>query len=499
MSLRRSGVLLHITSLPSNFGIGDLGRGAYDFVDFLAEAGQTIWQVLPFSPSSQGCGNSPYCSFSAFAGNPLLIGLEPLVEDGCLEKADLTRLPLFSADFTDYNHATRFKYQILEVAFEKFQTMQDRRCRFEEFLSENAQWLDDYALFTAIKEHFGGASWSEWPHDIRNREEAALQKWRSDLADRVMREKFHQYVFFQQWMALRNYCAGKNIQIMGDIPIYVSYDSSDVWSNPHLFKLNEEKKPIAVSGVPPDYFSETGQLWGNPVYDWSVLKDSAFSWWIARLEQNLKYLDLVRLDHFRGFVSYWEVPASETTAVNGKWIDVPVREFFDSLLRRFPYLPIIAEDLGIITPDVKEVMERYSFPGMKVLHFAFGGDTTTNPYIPHNHVKNCIIYTGTHDNNTSRGWYEQDATSREKECIEAYLGRRIDADNVSRELIRFAMMSVANTAIIPMQDFLGLGPEARMNTPSTTFENWSWRVRAEQLTPALAESILELTKLYARM
>ncbi len=496
--MRRSGILLHITSLPSGFGIGDLGSGAYKFADFMADAGQSVWQFLPFNPSSPACGNSPYCSYSAFAGNPLLIGFEPLVEAGCLDMADISRPPYFSARRTDYAQAARFKYEVLGIAFERFRTVPDLECRFENFLGENACWLDDYALFAALKEHFGGVAWNEWPPEIRDREESAVRYWARELSERVSREKFYQFLFSSQWSALKAYCNEKKIQLFGDLPIYVSYDSADVWANPHLFKLDENKKPVFVSGVPPDYFSENGQLWGNPVYNWDVLRESSYSWWISRMEHNMKYLDMMRLDHFRGFVAYWEVPAAQTTAINGEWVKVPARDFFDTLFKRFPFLPIVAEDLGIITPDVKEIIEFYGFPGMKVLQFAFGDDPATNPYIPHNHVRNCIVYTGTHDNNTTRGWFEHDLSEKGMENLLKYLGSHIDAGNVSRELIRFAMMSVADTAVIAMQDFLDLGAESRMNTPSTASGNWEWRVVAEQLTPELAEKILEITRLCGR-
>lgn len=499
MKTRRSGILLHITSLPSDFGIGDLGKGAYVFADFLARSGQTIWQALPFSPSSPACGNSPYCSFSAFAGNPLLIGPDLLVQDGYVSWNDLSRAPSFDSGRTDYERAAAFKYDILSLAYERFKEIPDLECRHDNFAREQAWWLDDYALFVCLKEQFGGVSWSEWPRELRDRDEAALKHWSGILADRIKREKFYQFLFFRQWSALKIYCNRKQIQIIGDIPIYVSYDSADVWSNPHLFKLDDEKKPISVSGVPPDYFSKTGQLWGNPVYSWNRLRESSFAWWISRMEHNTKCFDMVRLDHFRGFIAFWEVPASEETAINGRWVKAPADEFFRTLLMRFPSLPIIAEDLGIITPDVREVMRTYGFPGMKILLFAFGDASSANPYIPHNHVEKCVLYTGTHDNNTARGWFEVDATEAERENLEGYFGKRFDKDTISWELIRVAMMSVAATAVIPMQDFLGLGAEARMNTPSVAFGNWEWRVRSEQLTPELSKKILEMTQRYGRI
>jgi 4-alpha-glucanotransferase len=494
---RKSGILLHITSLPSDFGIGDLGKGGYVFADFLHSAGQTIWQVLPFSPSSAACGSSPYCGYSAFAGNPLVIGLDLLVQDGFISWTDLSRAPSFNPAGTNYEEVAAFKSEILKTAYEKFVGMPDYECRFENFLNDNAHWLNDYALFIALKEHFEGTAWNEWPPEIRDRTESALNEWSRKLSGRIGREKFHQFLFFRQWTALKSYCNRKNIQVIGDIPIYVSYDSADVWANHEYFKLDDAKSPVLVAGVPPDYFSKTGQLWGNPVYNWDRLKETSYAWWISRFEHNLKYFDIVRLDHFRGFVAYWEVPASEKTAINGKWVETPVKDFFNTLHLRFPALPIIAEDLGIITPDVKEIMQLYGFPGMKVLLFAFGGDAE-NPYMPHNHVENCVVYTGTHDNNTARGWFEQDATEKEKKNLVEYLGREIDETNINWELTRFAMMSVANTVIIPLQDFLGLGGEARMNTPSTVFGNWSWRATTGQLSPSLAEKIAEMTALYGR-
>ncbi len=499
MKSRKSGTLLHLTSLPSEFGIGDMGRGAYKFADFLAASGQTVWQVLPFSPSSSACGNSPYCSFSAFAGNPLMIGPDLLVQDGYVSWNDLSKAPAFAADRTDYEKASAFKNELLGIAYERFRDMTDGKCLYQTFANESAHWLNDYALFMSLKEHFGGVSWHEWPWEIRDRTESALKEWTFKLADRIEREKFYQFLFFRQWSALKGYCNRKKIQVIGDIPIYVSYDSADVWSHPEFFKLDGEKRPLLVSGVPPDYFSSTGQLWGNPVYDWDRLRATSYDWWLGRMEHNLKSFDMVRLDHFRGFVAFWEVPATETTAINGRWVETPAKDFFDTLLRRFPSLPIIAEDLGIITPDVREIMTAFNFPGMKLLLFAFGDDTATNPYIPHNHIENCIVYTGTHDNNTAKGWFMHDATEREKENLINYLGMEIDENNVSRQLIRTVMTSVASIAIIPMQDFLGLGSEARMNTPSVTFGNWEWRVTPEQLNPEVSREILETNRLYGRL
>ena len=498
MKSRKNGILLHITSLPSPFGIGDLGKGAYAFADFLAGSSQTLWQVLPFSPSSPACGNSPYCSFSAFAGNPLMIAPDLLVQDGYISWNDLSWAAPFDSTKVDYVKAAAFKERVLGIAYEKFEQMPDAQCRYEDFVNENAHWLDNYALFMSLKDHFSGAPWNEWPLEIRDRTAPALSEWTEKLAGRIKREKFTQFLFFRQWSALKSYCNSKQIQIIGDIPIYVSYDSSDVWANSEYFKLDSNKRPVFVAGVPPDYFSETGQLWGNPVYSWDKLKETFYEWWIRRIEHNLKCFDIVRLDHFRGFVAYWEVPAAEKTAVNGKWVETPAGEFFHMLLRRFPSIPIIAEDLGVITPEVREIMSEFGFPGMKLLLFAFGGDSAENPYIPHNHVENCVVYTGTHDNNTVKGWFVHDATEKEKENLQAYFDREFDENTITGQLVRTAMMSVALTVVIPLQDFLELGAEARMNTPSVAFGNWEWRVRAEQLTPELAERIADLTKVYGR-
>ena len=392
-----------------------------------------------------------------------------------------------------------FKKRLLGIAYEKFKIMPDTECRYENFVNENAHWLDDYAIFISLHEHFSGAPWCEWPGEIRDRTQPALDEWTKRLADKIKREKFTQFLFFRQWSALKSYCNRKKIQIIGDIPIYVSYDSSDVWANSEYFKLDTNRRPVFVAGVPPDYFSETGQLWGNPVYCWDRLKETFYEWWIGRVGHNLKYFDMVRLDHFRGFVAYWEVPAAEKTAVNGKWVKTPAGEFFDVLLRRFPLIPIIAEDLGTITPEVREIMSRFEIPGMKLLLFAFGDNTATNPYVPHNHVENCVVYTGTHDNNTARGWFEHDATERDKENLREYFGKEFDADTVAEQLVRTAMMSVASTSVIPMQDFLELGAEARMNTPSVAFGNWEWRVSAKQLTPDLSRKIADWTAVYGRI
>lgn len=497
MKRRGSGILLHITSLPSPYGIGDFGPSAYQFIDFLAQAGQSFWQILPLNPTSPGLGNSPYSSYSAFAGNPLLISPERLVEKGLISKPE--HYPASEHERVDYEAVAAYKGRMLRTAYETYKQSRERDHEFERFRKENSYWLDDYALFSALKEHFNGAMWGGWPRELRDRSETALREWREKLADRISMEHFFQYLVYKQWSSVKSYCNSKSIQVIGDMPIYVSYDSSDVWANPHLFKLDDEKRPTFVAGVPPDYFSATGQLWGNPVYKWDVLKETHYAWWIRRVEHNLKLFDTVRLDHFRGFVAYWEVPAGQETAINGRWVEAPARDFFNALFRKRPYPSIIAEDLGYITPDVREVINAFEFPTMKLLLFAFGGDLATSPYAPHNYVKNCVVYTGTHDNNTIRGWFRKETGPDDKRKLFEYLGRQVGEETIHWELIRLAMMSVADTAILPMQDILGLGEEARMNLPATTKGNWGWRLRPDQLNPALVTPLLQMTRIYGRV
>lgn len=495
---RRSGILLHITSLPSAHGVGDFGETAYRFVDFLAETRQSLWQILPFNPTSSVYGNSPYSSNSAYAGNHTLISLDRLIQDGILSKSDLKGHTTFPDDLVDYIIVTAFKEKMLRVAYSHVRHTLGKNLEFEGFCNENAHWLEDYALFVTLKESFHGVAWHEWPEGLRHRTEDVMREWRKTLKDRILMEKFFQFLFFRQWFSLKKYANAKNIQIIGDVPIYVTDDSADVWAKPEIFKLDDTSKPLFVAGVPPDYFSATGQRWGNPVYNWDILKDTGYSWWLKRIEHNLKLYDVVRLDHFRGFVSYWEIPASEMTAIHGKWVDAPVRDFFNILYRHFPSLPIIAEDLGTITPDVREIMNTFGIPGMKVLLFAFGDDLPNNPYILHNHTHQCIVYTGTHDNNTVKGWFKKEVNAEDKERIRQYLGREVAEDTIHREMIRLAMMSVANMVVIPMQDLLGLGEESRMNLPATSENNWSWRLLSEQITPALIKEVKETTILYGR-
>jgi len=497
MHARGSGILLHVTSLPSHFGIGDLGTPAYQFIDFLAGSNQSFWQILPLNPTDVAHGNCPYYSDSAFAVNPLLISPELLVEEGFLDQRDLAATPELPAGSVDYGAVGAYKGKLFSKAFRRFQR-RPRGYDYERFCAENAYWLDDFALFKALKSHFQGAIWRNWPQPLRDRHPGALASARRELSDAVEHERFLQYTFLCQWLRLKAYCNDKSVSIIGDLPIYVTYDSADVWAHPEIFKLDHDKKPLAVAGVPPDYFSATGQLWGNPVYQWDVLKERKYDWWTQRIKHNLQLCDFIRIDHFRGFVAYWEVPAEAPNAIRGKWVEAPAMDFFDHLRKSIAPLPIIAEDLGVITPDVEAVMRHFDFPGMKLLVFAFGEDLPTNPYIPHNLEKNCVAYTGTHDNNTMRGWIEKEASPEEKERLFHYLGREIAIEDFHLEMVRLVMMSIANTAIFPLQDILGLGEKARMNRPAIKEGNWQWRLGNDQLTESVAGKLGEMTLIYGR-
>ncbi len=498
MDKRASGILLHITSLPSPFGIGDLGPSADQFADFLTQSKQSYWQVLPLTPTDQACGNSPYSSPSAFAGNPLLVSPEFLVEFGLLKKGEIEEITPFSEGRCDYASVISCKSRLLSHAYDVFKTDRKEREAFERFCQEKEGWLEDFALFSAIKKQLKGTPWREWAKDLRERNPECLERTRKNLRDQIEEEKFYQYLFFTQWLSFKEKCNRRGIQLIGDVPIYINYDSVDVWSRPEIFNLDKEKNPLGVAGVPPDYFSKTGQLWGNPTYRWDYLQKTDYQWWFDRISHNLRLFDILRLDHFRGFVAFWEVPAMETTAIHGQWVEAPATDFFTALLKKFPANAFIAEDLGIITPDVKEVMNRFGFPGMRVLQFAFGEDQPNHPYLPHNFIPNTVVYTGTHDNNTARGWFENETTLQDKKRIFRYLGRKVSSEQLPAELIRLAMMSVAHTVMIPLQDVLGLGEEARMNRPAIPSGNWEWRLLPDQLTSLHAEMLLELTETYGR-
>jgi 4-alpha-glucanotransferase len=490
---RGSGILLHLTSLPSAFGIGDMGPAAFAFADFLAGSKQRYWQMLPLNPTDSASDHSPYHSFSAFAFNPLLISPELMIKEGWLDRKEVEPIPDLPNEKVDYNRVILFKKKVFDLAFRKFEHSREM-LDLEKFCEENAFWLDDFALFCAIKSHIGGKAWNEWPVEVRDRHPDTLNVLRFKLREVIERTKFQQFLCLKQWDSLKKYCNRRGIFIFGDIPIYVVHDSSDVWTHPELFKLDEHKSPSAVAGVPPDYFSRTGQLWGNPLYRWDVLEETRYEWWIKRMEHNLKRSDLVRIDHFRGFVGYWEVPADARTAINGKWVEAPAMDFFNVLIRKLPSLPIVAEDLGTITPDVIEVKDHFNFPGMKVLLFAFGEDNPHHPYLPHTYPKNCLVYTGTHDNNTVKGWFDNEGSFEERKRLFAYLGRQVTAQEVSWEFIRLGAESDADVLVVPLQDVLGLGEEARMNRPGTDRENWRWRFLAAQLTPSLSKKLAGLTE-----
>ncbi len=496
MSLRASGILLHISSLPSRFGIGDMGPAAYAFADFLADTKQSYWQIIPLTPPNPR-HYSPYHSPSAFAGNPLFVSPEILVQDGLIDQSDLEDCPQFPEDRVDFPAVMEFRNGLLRRAYERFRDREPSH-EYHAFREAESAWLDDYCLFHALSVRYQDRPWNEWPEDLRDRRPDALRIAADELRDEIDMQVFVQFTFFKQWDALKTYCNSRGIKIFGDLPVYVDFNSADVWTHPHFFKLDDAKSPYVAAGVPPDYFSATGQLWGLPIYNWDALKDAGYSWWLERIRHNMRLCDLLRIDHFRGFVGYWEVPASETTALNGRWITGPGSDFFRAVLKRFPSLPIIAEDLGEITPDVRELMHEFGFPGMKILLFAFGEDCPTNPYAPHNVPKNSVVYTGTHDNNTVRGWFRDEAGPDEIDRLSQYVGRSVSEEDVAWEMCRLALMTSADTAVLPLQDVLGLGGEARMNLPSQKKGNWLWRLAPKLQTDETADRLRRLTVLYGR-
>jgi 4-alpha-glucanotransferase len=505
---RASGILLHPTSLPGRYGIGDLGQAAYNFVDFLYETGQSLWQVLPLGPT--GYGDSPYQCFSAFAGNPLLISLDALAEVGWLDESDLAMVPDFPAERVEYGSVIEFKTKLLWRAHENFKVRATEEAQqdYLEFTNRAASWLEDYATFRAIKEEHAGAGWTQWEPYLRTREDKALHFFRENHAQQLSGQRFFQYLFFKQWVKLAHYANAKGIHIIGDVPIFVAHDSADVWAHPELFHLDETGQPTKVAGVPPDYFSETGQLWGNPLYRWDVLQQMGYHWWIERLRATLAQVDIVRLDHFRGFEKYWAVPAGETTAVNGQWEEGPGASLFKAFKKALAtkgQLPIIAEDLGLITAEVDKLREAFGFPGMRILQFSFDADPQADEFKPYNYKPNSVVYTGTHDNDTAIGWFnagvgDSTRTMEEVEAERAFVLKYLNSDGseINWDLIRAALASVANTAIIPLQDVLGCGSEARMNVPARESGNWGWRYEAAQLTPELRTRLKEMTNVYGR-
>jgi 4-alpha-glucanotransferase len=495
---RSNGILLHPTSLASPYGIGDLGAEARRFVDFLATAGQSLWQVLPLGPT--GFGDSPYQCFSGWAGNPLLISLERLVEQGWLDASALAGAPEFQEGRVDFERLIPWKMSVLESATPDVLGL-------KAFGEANRHWLDDFALFMALKERNHGIAWTRWEPGARDRDPQALDKYREELARPVATQKFLQFVFFEQWRELREYARERGVRIMGDLPIYVAHDSADVWVNREYFHLDAQGNPTVVAGVPPDYFSQTGQLWGNPIYRWDALARDGYRWWLDRFRAAFEMADLIRLDHFRGFEAYWEVPASEPTAVNGQWVKGPGAALFHAAKAALGELPFVAENLGVITPEVEAIREEFGFPGMAVLQFAFGTDAQAPTFRPHNYPREVVAYTGTHDTDTTEGWWRSEGRGestrseedirRERDFAMRYLNT--DGGEIHWTLIRTLEASVADTVLIPMQDVLGLGTEARMNQPATLGGNWRWRYRPGALTAELAQRLRELAELYDRV
>lgn len=492
---RRAGVLLHPTSLPGPNGIGELGPAAHDWVDFLADADQTVWQVMPLGPT--GYGDSPYQCFSAFATNPLFISLDRLVDDGLLEPSDLAPMRALPADRVDFGAVIPEKYALLRKAFHAFQSDAGaaQRGEFNGFVSRFEGWLNDYALFMALKDFHDGASWNQWPAELRDRHPAALGKAMEELGDRVDFQRWMQFVTINQWWEVRHHAMQRGVQVLGDMPIFVAYDSVDVWANRHLFKLDETGNPTVVAGVPPDYFSATGQRWGNPLYQWDSHRQEHFAWWEARMRTTFEVVDIVRIDHFRGFDACWEIPAHEETAVNGRWIPAPGHELFGTLRERMGEMNVVAENLGVITDAVEELRMAFGFPGMRVLQFAWDSGPT-NVFAPHNHTVDSVVYTGTHDNNTTAGWVKQEATEKGLAYLAAHVGHPVE--DVVAELLRLAHASPGEMAIAPLQDWLGLDESGRMNTPGQAAGNWSWRATSDQLTDDLAGRMRALAETYGR-
>jgi 4-alpha-glucanotransferase len=499
-NLRGAGILLHITSLPSPFGIGDLGPQAKAFADFLHRGKQKYWQVLPLNPVEQAQGYSPYSALSSMAGNPLVISPELLVEDGLLTRDNLKKYRTPSRTSVEFEKAERIKRELFMKAYLKFSTKTSSALHdeYNTFCRKESSWLDDFALYMALKtEH--QKPWYEWPEAFKLRQPKALKAFIRENEEAIDQVKWLQFIFMKQWQDLKRYCNDLNIRLFGDLPFYVSYDSADVWANPEIFSLSEEGRMTGVAGVPPDYFNADGQLWGMPVFKWDVLKKRNYDWWISRLSKNIELYDLLRLDHFRAFADFWEVPATEKTAINGKWQPGPGSEFFNAVKKALGKLPFVAEDLGDINEAVHKLRQEFNFPGMKILQFSFGDNMSQSDYIPHNYIDpNFIAYTGTHDNNTTVGWYRKDIGKKERRNLSVYLGKRINEKNVHVELTRLAYSSVAAVTIIPVQDVFGLDESARMNVPASTAGNWSWRLQSQYLKIGAEKTLADFTELFNR-
>jgi len=489
---RASGVLFHPSSLPGKYGIGSLGAEAFKFVDWLSASGQSVWQMLPLGPTDWS--HSPYQSYSAFAGNPDLIDPDLLVSQGYLPAELLNDPPAFPAGKIDFKKVIPYREKLLKAAFEGFVAKNGfEKAEYHQFWDQHWWWLESWSLFDACRTHLPGKDWTLWEEELQQRNEATLADYTLRYQETIQYSRFLQFLFFEQWFSLKRYANGKGILLFGDIPLYVAFNSSDVWSNQSLFLLDKKRQPTLVGGVPPDYFSETGQLWGNPLFDWDKMKQRGYEWWMARLHFNLRLFDFIRIDHFRGLESFWAIPAGEKTAINGSWMKANGDEMLSLLQQQVGSLPIVAEDLGLITDEVGQLREKYALPGMKVLQFAFS-DEADNTHLPHNYTSDFVVYTGTHDNNTTAGWL-QSLTKEEKTTVDKYLGVE---DAAVWQLIRKAEESVAQLAILPMQDILGLASNARTNTPGTIKGNWIWRMKQDQLKPALGNKLLELTRLFGR-
>lgn len=495
-SRRASGILLHISSLPSPYGIGDLGPAAYRFADFLTQTHQRLWQVLPIGPV--GPDASPYSSPSTFAGNPLLISPEPLVEAGLLTEKELSSLAELPDDYVDFERLVPRKREVLRTAFRRFQndSSASDTAALEDFRASESAWLEDYALFAALKDAYGGAPWTDWDPAHVQRDPDALRQAREEHADAIRMHIFWQYLFDRQWSALKTYCQDRDIRLFGDVPIYVAHDSADVWAHQDLFHLDDQGNPPVVAGVPPDYFSPEGQRWGNPIYRWDRMQENDYQWWTERMRHTLDRFDLVRLDHFRGFAAYWQIPAEEETAVNGEWVEGPGIPFFNVLEQKLGDLPLVAEDLGIISEAVDELRETFDLQGMAVLQFAFEDDPS-NKFLPHNYRRNTVAYSGTHDNNTTVGWWKHELSDEGKAYARSYLNLDDKDSDVPKECVRALMASVADRVVIPLQDVLGLGADARMNIPGKPSGNWRWRFTSGQLE-GVGDDLASFTRIYGR-
>jgi 4-alpha-glucanotransferase len=498
---RRSGILLHPTSLPGKFGIGKLDNQAKKFIDFLCRSGQTYWQVLPLSPPDYS--NSPYDGLSAFAGNPILISPEELLTDGYLTENDLDDLPHFPEHIVDFNAVIQFNAKILNLAFSNFKSKSliKENESYNKFCNSNKFWLDDYTLFIALMRHHHNKPWYDWDKNTKHRDPKTLQMWRKELSDEIQKQNFYQWQFFKQWKEIKRYANTKGIKIIGDIPIFVSMNSADVWANNHLFYFDKNLNPKVVSGVPPDYFSNTGQLWGHPLYNWNAINKNQYKWWISRFQMAFTHADIVRIDHFRGLYNYWEVKASEKTAINGKWKKGPGEKLFNAIINKMGDVQIIAENLGDFDKEsqigVDNLRKKYAFPGMKILQFAFGSDSN-DPFLPHNYKNDYVVYTGTHDNDTTVGWYTKSSVEKEQDFARRYMA--VNGSDIAWDLIRLGWASIADSAITTVQDLLSLNHDARMNTPSTVGpHNWSWRFCNGDLSEDIVDRLYEITNIYNRL